>query len=61
MNYFIKRFRFEGETTVVKTGLTLTEAREHCNSDGTHGDGWFDGYAAIPDDDPGDYRQETTP
>lgn len=29
---------------VIKTGLTLEEAQEHCNDDSTHGDGWFDGY-----------------
>jgi hypothetical protein len=58
-NYFIKRFRFEGETTVVKTGLSLEEAREHCKREDTHGDGWFDGYTCAPLDDPGDYRQES--
>jgi hypothetical protein len=60
-NYFIKRFRFQGETTVVQTGLTLEEAREHCNREDAHGDDWFDGYSAIPDDDPSYYRQETAP
>jgi hypothetical protein len=42
--YKILRFRFEGETTVVKAGLTLGEAQEHCQREDTHGDGWFDGY-----------------
>jgi hypothetical protein len=28
----------------IATGLTLEEAKEHCNRDDTHGEGWFDGY-----------------
>jgi hypothetical protein len=31
---------------VVRQGLTLAEAQEHCNDEATHGDGWFDGYEA---------------
>ena len=42
--YTIVRFRFQGESEVVKTGLTLEEAQEHCHREDTHGDGWFDGY-----------------
>lgn len=42
--YCIMRMRFEGETTIVRTGLTLAEAQEHCSREDTHGDGWFDGY-----------------
>lgn len=42
--YKIRRFRFQGETETVETGLTLEEAQEHCRRDDTHGDGWFDGY-----------------
>jgi len=30
--------------TVVASGLSLEEARAHCQDDATHGDGWFDGY-----------------
>lgn len=44
MSYKIIRFRFKGENEIVKTGLTLEEAQEHCNDDDTHGPGWFDGY-----------------
>lgn len=43
--YKIIRFRFEGTKRVVKRGLTLQEAQEHCSRDDTRGDGWFDGYA----------------
>ena len=43
--YKIIRFRFEGTNRVIKKGLTLQEAQEHCQRDDTRGDGWFDGYA----------------
>jgi hypothetical protein len=46
MTYKILRFTFQGETKVIKTGLTLDEAQEHCNSADTQGEGWFDGYEA---------------
>jgi len=42
--YKIIRFFFKGENEVIKTGLTLEEAQEHCSREDTHGDGWFDGY-----------------
>ena len=42
--YKIIRFRFEGTNGVIKKGLTLEEAQEHCQRDDTNGDGWFDGY-----------------
>ena len=58
MTYFIKRFRFNGETTVVTTGLTLEEAQEHCNREDTHGYLWFDGYTSAEHDNPGNYRKE---
>jgi hypothetical protein len=32
---------------VIDTGLTLEEAREHCNDDDTKEEGvWFDGYTS---------------
>ena len=42
--YKIVRFRFEGDSEVIKIGLTLKEAQEHCQRDDTQGEGWFDGY-----------------
>jgi len=45
--YKIIRFRFEGNNTVVKRGLTLEEAQAHCRRDDTRGDGWFDGYEIV--------------
>ena len=42
--YKIIRFRFSGSNKIVKKGLTLEEAQEHCQRDDTSGDGWFDGY-----------------
>jgi len=42
--YSIIRFRINRDNEVIKTGLTLDEAQEHCNDESTHGDGWFDGY-----------------
>lgn len=42
--YKIIRFRFKGESEIIKEGLTLQEAQEHCKDEATHGDGWFDGY-----------------
>lgn len=45
--YEILRFRFKGETTVIKRNVTLEEAQEHCRREDTHGEGWFDGYREI--------------
>jgi hypothetical protein len=42
--YKIVRFKFKGEKRVIKRGLTLEEARKHCNNGASSGDGWFDGY-----------------
>ena len=44
MTYKIIRFRFKGPSKVIKTGLTLEEARTHCQRADTAGPGWFDGY-----------------
>jgi hypothetical protein len=30
--------------TVIRSGLTLDEAQEHCKREDTHGEDWFDGY-----------------
>ena len=42
--YRIVRFKQTGEPRVIKEGVSLEEAQEHCQRDDTHGDGWFDGY-----------------
>ena len=44
MTYRIVRMRFKGPNKVIKRGLTLEEAQEHCRREDTHGPGWFDGY-----------------
>jgi|TARA_R100000482_G_scaffold75033_1_gene28950 hypothetical protein len=47
MTYKIIRFynRRNGiQRRTIKRGLTLEEARAHCNDPKTSGDGWFDGY-----------------
>ena len=42
--YKIMRYKQNGKSKVIKIGLTLQEAREHCNDPLTSGEGWFDGY-----------------
>lgn len=42
--YKIVRFKFHGDKETARTGLTLEEAKAHCNDPDTRGDGWFDGY-----------------
>jgi|TARA_Y100001938_G_C8043608_1_gene407567 hypothetical protein len=51
--YKIIRFRFNGNNTTIKTGLTLEEAQAHCKDPETSGSTcsdlskrgmWFDGY-----------------
>tara|TARA_R110000824_G_C15211816_1_gene676667 strand:- start:432 stop:587 length:156 start_codon:yes stop_codon:yes gene_type:complete len=32
------------QTRIIKRGLSLEEAKEHCHRDDTHGTGWFDGW-----------------
>jgi hypothetical protein len=44
MTYKIIRFSFKGNNRVIKRGLTLEQAQEHCSKDSTSGEGWFDGY-----------------
>lgn len=43
--YKVLRF-FADETPaeLIATGLTYEEARAHCKSADTHGNGWFDGF-----------------
>tara|TARA_A100001037_G_scaffold305961_1_gene348275 strand:- start:1173 stop:1325 length:153 start_codon:yes stop_codon:yes gene_type:complete len=42
--YTVYRYFRDKEKEVIKTGLTLEEAQEHCQRDDTSGEGWFDGY-----------------
>jgi hypothetical protein len=44
--YKIKRFYKDPDKTydVIKTGLTLEEAMEHCEDPTTRTDEWFDGF-----------------
>jgi hypothetical protein len=49
--YEIVRFRFKADNEVVGTFETLEEAQEWCNRPDTRGDGWFDGYREVDDDD----------
>jgi len=48
VTYKIVRFHYDNShpdhRKVIRTGLTLEEAREHCRTDITHGTDWFDGY-----------------
>tara|TARA_Y100000310_G_scaffold265261_1_gene276200 strand:- start:336 stop:485 length:150 start_codon:yes stop_codon:yes gene_type:complete len=44
MTYKIVRYSFYGEPKVIRRGLTLEEARKHCNDPNTKGIDWFDGY-----------------
>ncbi len=39
----LKAYSYE-DIEVIRTGLTLEEAQEHCKRDDTYGPGWFDGY-----------------
>ena len=42
--YQIIRFFKSGDRKVIKEGLTLEQAQEHCSYDDTKGEDWFDGY-----------------
>ena len=43
--YKIVRFyQDERPKEVIVRGVTLAQAKTHCQRDDTHGDGWFDGY-----------------
>lgn len=39
------------ESVIVKKGLSLAEAQEHCQREDTHGKDWFDGYEQENRDD----------
>lgn len=64
MTYLIRRFYADDShpknRMVVKRGLSLAEAQEHCNREDTHKPGpngtvvWFDGYEDEGTDDDDD-------
>tara|TARA_R100000458_G_C8172465_1_gene172420 strand:+ start:184 stop:489 length:306 start_codon:yes stop_codon:yes gene_type:complete len=43
-SYKIIRFFKDKPSKVIRTGLTLEQARNHCKDPKTSGDDWFDGY-----------------
>jgi len=42
--YKVLRYNRESETETIAEGLSLAEAKEYCNDNETHGEGWFCGY-----------------
>tara|TARA_Y100000593_G_scaffold38328_1_gene74384 strand:- start:236 stop:376 length:141 start_codon:yes stop_codon:yes gene_type:complete len=42
--YKIVRFYFDKPNRVLKTNMTLKQAKKHCNNKKTQGFGWFDGF-----------------
>ena len=44
MKYKIIRFKRNGNNKVIKTNLTLEDAKKHCNNPETEGKNWFDGF-----------------
>jgi hypothetical protein len=45
--YCIIRFYSDGSTFVIREGVTLEEAQEHCRRENIYGEGWFDGYDTM--------------
>jgi hypothetical protein len=45
--YCIIRFCSDGNTFVIREGVTLQEAQEHCCREDTRGEDWFDGYDTM--------------
>ena len=40
----VRRYRIGEGLDVIREGLSLQQAQEHCEDPGTHGEGWFDSY-----------------
>lgn len=40
----VRYFRGDDPTLIIRSGLSIIEARSWCNRPETHGTGWFDGY-----------------
>ncbi len=51
--YNIVRYHYDGDPEVIRQGVTLQQAQEHCRREDTHdvAAGWFDGYTEDVDDD----------
>lgn len=49
--YTIVRFTWGQEKEVLREGVSLQEAQDHCNREDTSGDGWFDGFYKEENDD----------
>jgi hypothetical protein len=47
--YAIVRYHRNGPSRVIKSGVTLEEARAHCSDPSTAGLDWFDGYVSESD------------
>lgn len=43
--YQIVRFCRSEPREIIKSGLSLEDAKAHCNRDDTRGDGWFDAWS----------------
>ena len=51
MTYRIVRFFGDDRPTeTIVRGLTLEQAKAHCNRDDSRGDCWFDGFTREPTD-----------
>ena len=45
--YAIIRYHRNGPSQLIKSGVTLDEAQEHCNDPSTCGLDWFDAYTEM--------------
>lgn len=47
----IVRFHAHSGREIIYEGVPLDEAKELCNKEWSHGDGWFDGWQLEEDED----------
>lgn len=57
--YRIVRFHREGDNEIIVRGLTLAQAKAHCNRDDAKGEGWFDGFVEESGTDRPGFRRPT--